>query len=43
VDNAVMPHQLKRHQHLSGESADESCCETDKAISLYQLIEIDTE
>ena len=43
MNNAVVPHQRQRHQHLTLETAYEGRCETNKAIRFDELVEIDAQ
>jgi hypothetical protein len=43
VNDAVVPHQRQRHQHLTREAAYEGCCETNKAIRFDEFVEVDAQ
>lgn len=43
MHNPVMTHQGQGSQHLTSESPDESCRESDKAVCLDELVEVDAQ
>lgn len=41
--NTMMAHECQRSKHLRGESSDQCCRKSSKAVRLDQLVQVDTE
>lgn len=43
MNNPVVSHEHKGHEHLRGESSNQGSCEPNKSISLDKLVKVDAQ